>query len=174
MLWRTHFLAGASAGLLVAGQHADAKVALISAGVAGLAALLPDIDSPDSRIGRAVPVLPRVLKTAVGHRGVLHSLVGAVFMTLLFFLLFQHENVAYLTVPFLIGYLSHIAADAFNPPKVPLLWPLGWRFGIGLVNPCGILERAIVVPGLFLLFVFLAYQPGKIFLISVAKKIAFW
>lgn len=163
MLWKTHFLAGASAGLLVAGQHADAKAALISAGVAGLAALLPDIDSPDSQIGRAVPVLPRVLKTAVGHRGVLHSLVGAAFLTLLFALLFRNE--AHLVVSFLAGYLSHVFMDTLNPQKVPLFWPLQWRVGVGLVTTSGFLERFVVTPALFFLLVWFVYSAGKILVV---------
>ncbi|MQL53613.1 hypothetical protein GFC01_15345 [Desulfofundulus thermobenzoicus] len=40
MLWRTHFLAGAAAGLLMTGHHADIKTAAISAGVAGVMTLL--------------------------------------------------------------------------------------------------------------------------------------
>ncbi|HHW43816.1 MAG TPA: metal-dependent hydrolase [Desulfotomaculum sp.] len=83
MLWRTHFLTGAAAGLLLAGHHGDIKTAVISAGVAGVAALLPDLDDPHSKLGRLVAPASWVVKVSVGHRGPLHSLVGAGAMTLL-------------------------------------------------------------------------------------------
>lgn len=155
MLWKTHFLAGASAGLLVAGQHTDAKAALVSAGVAGLASLLPDIDSPYSIVGRTVPVLPLLLKTAVGNRGALHSLLSAAFFTVLFALI-AHAGLL-LCLSFLAGYVSHVLLDALNPQRVPLFWPLGLRVGIGLVNPCGVLERYFVTPVVLLFFVWLVY-----------------
>ncbi|MGB9805113.1 metal-dependent hydrolase [Desulfofundulus sp.] len=54
LLWRTHFLSGAAAGLLLAGQHTDLRTAAISAGIAGVAALSPDLDDPHSKLGRVV------------------------------------------------------------------------------------------------------------------------
>lgn len=81
MLWRTHFLFGASVGLLV--SSGDPGSAAASAGIAGVSALLPDLDSPDSRLGRLVPVVSWLLKTTVGHRGPLHSLLAVVGVYLL-------------------------------------------------------------------------------------------
>ena len=38
-------------------------------------AIFPDIDEPQSYIGRRVPILPRVIKTFFGHRGLTHQFI---------------------------------------------------------------------------------------------------
>jgi len=48
MSWRIHFLAGAAARPFLVGQ-VDPKTAAVFAGVAGLAALLPDLDNQNSK-----------------------------------------------------------------------------------------------------------------------------
>ncbi|OPX90831.1 MAG: Inner membrane protein YdjM [Pelotomaculum sp. PtaB.Bin104] len=151
MLWRTHFLASAAAGLLLAG-HTDAKTAALSAGVAGIAALLPDVDSPDSKIGRMIPVIPRLFKTVVGHRGALHSAIGvaAVFILAALFLGWR-AHIPKMHYLILAGYLSHLVMDSFNPQGVPWLWPYGKRFGLPLVQTGSLLERFVVMPGMVLL-----------------------
>lgn len=82
MLWRTHFLAGVAAGLLLAG-HANLKAMALSAGVAGVAALLPDLDDPHSKLGRMASPASWAMKMTVGHRGPLHSLLGTGVITML-------------------------------------------------------------------------------------------
>lgn len=156
MLWRTHFLAGATAGLLLVG-HTDVKTAAVSAGVAGVAALLPDIDSPDSKIGRLVPVIPRLFKTVVGHRGAMHSAAGAVIALLLAVaLLGWRTHVPKLHDLILVGYLSHLVMDSFNPQGVPWLWPYRKHFGLPLVQTGSLVERFVVMPGMVLLVAWLA------------------
>ncbi len=161
MLWRTHFLLGASAGLLLAG-HTDLKTAAVSAGIAGAAALLPDLDSPDSRLGRMVPIVPRLVKTTVGHRGPVHSLVGVgVLLALCVFVLrfwyppgVVYEQVAPLI---LVGMLSHLIADTFNPSGVPWLWPAQYHVKLPLVQTGSILERRVVTPAAVALCLWLGY-----------------
>ncbi|OAT83712.1 metal-dependent hydrolase [Desulfotomaculum copahuensis] len=153
MLWRTHFLAGAAAGLLLAG-HADIKTAAMTAGVAGLAALLPDLDSPQSKVGRMVPVISWAIKKAVGHRGPLHSLAGAVVAGLLAFAGLKMSGLHYgLAVPLAAaaGYVSHLVMDSFNPQGVPWLWPLEAHFGLPLVRTGGLLEHLAVTPAMLVL-----------------------
>lgn len=156
MLWRSHCLAGACTGLLLAG-HTDARTAALYVGVAGIGALLPDIDSYKSFIGRKAPVSVAINFIA-GHRGVLHSLIAGIAAAGLFFLgmKLKFPVFAGLTVPFFIGYLSHLTLDTFNPSGVPWLWPLPWRLRLPLICTGGFLEKLIIIPALTILFLWLS------------------
>ena len=156
MLWRTHFLAGAAAGLLLAGHHADLRTAAMSAGVAGVAALLPDLDDPHSKVGHVIPLISWAIKTTVGHRGPLHSLAGAGVMSLLaaFVMRFwyAHTLVFGHMVPLVaVGYVSHLVMDSLNPQGVPWLWPVEAHFRVPLVQTGGLLEHLAVTPAMLVL-----------------------
>jgi inner membrane protein len=107
-----------------------------------VAAWLPDVDNPRSRLGNGLsrmknPILNRITRPVswalrvtsfllfrtVGHRTLTHSLLGvALFVVLV-------APVATLSPSMLaalvIGYVSHLVADALNKRGVPLLWPVG-------------------------------------------------
>ena len=113
--------------------------------VAVVAAWLPDVDNPRSRLGNGLsrlksPVLNLAtrplswsfritsfaLVRTVGHRTLTHSLLGlALFVLPVWLLLGDYPNVFYAIVA---GYASHLVADALNTRGVPLLWPLGGTF----------------------------------------------
>lgn len=160
MLWRTHILAGASAGLLVAGHGADLKTMAISAGVAGIGALLPDIDSPHSKLGRKVPMLPKLLTVTVGHRGLLHSIPGAIMVSLLMASvakLFLTNLFPDLLLLVMAGYLSHIFIDTFTNSGCPWLWPLPIHIRVPLVHTGSLIEKLVIFPATVLLFTWLAW-----------------
>jgi len=69
MLGITHAAVGMAVGCLV-GNPADAFVC-------GVTALLPDIDEPNSTIGRRVPLVSSLVNLALGHRGYTHTLIFA-------------------------------------------------------------------------------------------------
>jgi len=160
MLWRTHFLAGAAAGLIMAGS-ADIKTAAISTVVAGVSALLPDLDDPHSKMGRLVPIVSWAVKKVVGHRGPLHSLVGVgvAYVIASIFLQFGHNQ--YLIPMIIVGYLSHLIVDSLNPQGCPWLWPLDVHFKIPLVSTGSILEKLFVAPALLVLCMCLAWPVVK-------------
>jgi inner membrane protein len=107
-----------------------------------VAAWLPDVDNPRSRLGNGLsrmknPVLNRITRPVswalrvtsfllfrtVGHRTLTHSLLGvALFVVLV-------APVATLSLDLfaalVAGYVSHLVADALNKRGVPLLWPAG-------------------------------------------------
>jgi inner membrane protein len=86
-----------------------------------LGALLPDIDTPTSLIGRCCRTLAGWLERRVGHRTLTHSLLGLALATL------PALPLALVDwrwpLAFALGYLSHLLVDAANPPGVPLLYP---------------------------------------------------
>ena len=109
-----------------------------------VAAWLPDMDNPRSTLGNglgryknplmnavtrplswALRVVSFFLIRAVGHRTLTHSLLGfAAFALPVWLLLGAFPD---LVLALVVGYASHLVADALNTPGVPLLWPLGWR-----------------------------------------------
>lgn len=127
-----------SAGCLLLAHHSGLLPHLAQGeplpllGMTLLGALLPDLDHPDSRLGRAFRVLSVPLSRLFGHRGFTHSLLAA---GLLEFGLRQGvpQLPGALREALLIGYLSHIAADMLTPAGVPLLWPLRPRFRLPLL-----------------------------------------
>lgn len=141
MLWRTHLMTGITAGYLIAGP--DPTVLL----TAGVAALLPDIDHPNSYIGRKIPVIPKLIKATLGHRGALHSASAAV----LVFLAATLIGGPLLGIATGTGYLIHIMGDMLTPSGVPLLWPvLGKNVKLAAVKTGGLMEKFVVFPGICL------------------------
>ena len=95
---------------------------------AAFGALLPDIDHPQSAVGRKLSPISIPLSALVGHRGVTHSLfaVGIAAITLYFW------GGVSLVAPVIVGYLSHLLADSLTLSGVPLLWPNRRPYGIPL------------------------------------------
>jgi inner membrane protein len=133
MRWPTHCVAGLAAGLLITTEPA----ALI---VSGVSALIPDIDIPTSKVGRAFPILSTIINIAFGHRGIFHSLLAAGLIYLLVLKLFP----AY-SIYFLIGYLSHLLLDCLTPAGVPLLWPISYRFRVPIIKTGSVMELILFV-----------------------------
>lgn len=160
MLFPTHFIGGALVALYIS-PRADPVTTLVTAAAGALAALLPDVDSPESFMGSRIPVLPSAVRMTVGHRGPLHSLAAA---AALYFLIYWFHPLVFAGLPpelslwMLGGYVSHLVLDMLNPAGVPLLWPLPGRLGLPLIQTGGILERLIAFPVVTCLFSFLIYK----------------
>jgi membrane-bound metal-dependent hydrolase YbcI (DUF457 family) len=78
-----------------------------------------------------------------GHRGMIHSFVGA-FITYILFMLFFGSTYAGAVF---IGYSSHLFLDSFTPRGIRPFWPLKPKLN-GIVRSGGIFE-------LILFFLFL-------------------
>ncbi|MCT7578669.1 metal-dependent hydrolase [Aliarcobacter butzleri] len=93
--------------------------------VSGLSvgALFPDIDEPESYIGRRIPILPRIIKFFFGHRGLTHQFI---FFLIPFFALFafrtkinEIDNGAFLfLVGFCLGIFFHQIGDMLSGSKI--------------------------------------------------------
>jgi inner membrane protein len=126
---------------------AAVSVAMV-APVGALAALLPDLDEPDSALGG---LLPRWWhRLTPGHRRCTHSLLAVgVVGGLLHLALgavgvggFAHELTTALVV---VGMLSHLAADAITDHGVPLFWPWRRHYGLPLFRTGSPVEHAVVL-----------------------------
>ena len=122
-----------------------------------VAAWIPDVDNPRSRLGNGLsrtksPVLNAttrpvswalrttsfVLARTVGHRTLTHSLLGvALFVVLISPIATLSPD---LFAALIAGYVSHLVADALNKRGVPLLWPAG--------RPLRLLPRGVRSGGL--------------------------
>lgn len=140
MRWPTHFAAGLAAGLLITTEPA----AIV---VSGVSALLPDIDIPTSKVGRASPIISTIINIAFGHRGLFHSLLAAGLIYLLILKFFP----AY-SLYCLIGYLSHLLLDCLTPAGVPLLWPIPFRFRVPIIKTGSVMKIVLLV-GITILFI---------------------
>jgi membrane-bound metal-dependent hydrolase YbcI (DUF457 family) len=99
--------------------------------LAGVGALLPDLDARESRLKRVTVgagiapfVLPSlVLHRTLGHRGMLHSLVGLGLTALLLGLPLLRWLGWQPALALLLGFGSHLALDACTRRGIPALWP---------------------------------------------------
>lgn len=129
-----------------------------------VAAWLPDVDNPRSRLGNGLsrmknPFLNAItrpvswllrttsffLARVVGHRTLTHSLLG-LFLFAVPIYLFLGPFPA-LQLALVSGAASHIIADALNTRGVPLLWPLGTTFRLipGGFRSGGVLELLVAL-----------------------------
>lgn len=105
--------------------------------------LFVDIDSKKSRMGKLV--LFRPLQWFFPHRGVLHSLFFAVFISLFIFMFSIEAGYG-----FLLGYLVHLVLDCLSLSGVALFWPLSKKKIKGFVKTGGVIEDIVFVVFIFL------------------------
>jgi len=127
MMKRSHALIGGATGVAMA--HATGASMLAGGIVAGMAALLPDLDHPHSAVGR---LLPRWWhRLTPGHRGPTHSLVWCLGLAAVAYLANSAVNREpaglLLALAVLAGSLSHVLADGLTVAGVPLWWPFRRR-----------------------------------------------
>ncbi|WP_395143365.1 metal-dependent hydrolase [Armatimonas sp.] len=130
MTWRTH-LAGGLATLWLLKPFVPAESIGLLAIAAGLGALLPDLDARESRIknltlgtGIAPFALPAfALHRLLGHRGLLHSLLGLLLVALVVGLPIALYLEPVAAIALLLGYASHLALDASTKAGIPFWFP---------------------------------------------------
>jgi membrane-bound metal-dependent hydrolase YbcI (DUF457 family) len=114
MMKRSHALIGGAAGVAMA--HATGASMLAGGIVAGMAALLPDLDHPHSAVGR---LLPRWWhRLTPGHRGPTHSLIWCLGLAVAAYAGNSAVNgepaAPLLALAVLAGSLSHVLADGLT------------------------------------------------------------
>jgi len=119
MIWRTHLAFGFLSGLLLM-PFINMGNKYIFFGVVLIGALLPDIDSPNSKISSKIPIIPRLLNIFTKHRGILHTLLFAFIISGVVWLFVSYIYAAAL----LIGYISHLVIDGFTMAGINFLHPV--------------------------------------------------
>lgn len=126
----------AAIGAMVGYQIADWP----GAGIGAIAALLPDIDHPQSLLGRRLWPVAWTINQVMGHRGALHSLAALLLVSAAASVMLPDWWIVIAA-----GYASHLAADALTVSGVPLLWPIRARIRLLGIRTGGIIEHAINV-----------------------------
>lgn len=88
---------------------------------AAVGGLLPDIDHPESVVGRRVRLISVPLAAIFGHRGFTHSLLAVLLLG--YAVISANTPASVYWLPLCVGYLSHILGDALSASGVPLLYP---------------------------------------------------
>jgi len=140
VLGSTHFVAGSLIGYAVGGVP--------GAFIGGFSALLPDIDCPDSTVGKLVKPLSWLVTTILGHRTVFHSF----WIPLALYFLPAPYN-----LPIALGYLSHLLLDMLTPEGIIPLWPLPFRFSLPLVQTGSLAETFVFLGILIMGITYLAH-----------------
>lgn len=137
-----------TAGQIILGRTVDPLLALPPL---FLGALLPDIDTSTSFIGRLFFSLSRWLETRLGHRQEVHTLaVAGVVGALASPLVWAGFGLSWLAL--VGGFISHLVLDMLQPTGIMLAWPIRARFVLfqGRVEHQSDAERLVL--GLLVLF----------------------
>jgi inner membrane protein len=118
MLFPTHVLFGIVAFLITKNWFNNGNVAIFFVLVL-LGSILPDIDSPGSKINQWSGIFGKWATLLAEHRGYFHS----VFFFGLLFLLISYFTSYYYGMALIIGYIAHIIGDGITPRGVKIFYP---------------------------------------------------
>lgn len=139
---------------------------VVCVGANFIGGLAPDLDKPSASLWKQVrggSLISHLISPVLGgHRLISHSFVGLFLGGVLFFQFLaaiQHVLIIdrqIVWIGFMSGFVSHLVADGVTKEGVPLLFPLGYRFGFPPIKRLRIttgkrIESSLVFPGLMLL-----------------------
>jgi len=135
MMGLTHTLAGLIIALIGKGHWTGDNLAIV---MVMLGALLPDIDSENSIIGRKIKAAAKLLS----HRGFTHSLAGMLVFVALIQAALLAAGIQTSIAAFMYGYLSHLMIDAITVKGIEPFYPLKIRVN-GPIETDSIYEKLI-------------------------------
>jgi inner membrane protein len=142
MMARSHVIIGLAAWIAAAPMLHLPSLDPTCLGLAVAGSLLPDVDHPQSWVGRRTRPVSTALAAALGHRGITHSAIAVVGLTML--LLHAGYQRAFVSA-LAVGYLSHLAADMLTPRGLRLTWPLRTTWALPLCRTDSPMEPVIVI-----------------------------
>jgi len=152
MLAKTHVAFGFLIGLLFMPFINNSDIILFFA-VLIIGSLLPDIDSPNSKISSKIPIISFFVSVLSKHRGIFHSIFPAIIFSLA---LGYFSGFSYGTALFL-GYISHLVIDGLTKEGINFLHPLGRIHLSGFVETGKISEWIVFYVLIGIIFIKLAY-----------------
>jgi inner membrane protein len=155
MLIKTH-IAITVFGILLLILSVEHKIIFVA--VALIATFLPDIDSRYSVIGKRK--LNRILQFFTKHRGIIHSLVFLILITLI--LLFILPVAA---LGFFLGYGLHLFADSFTVNGITPFYPISRKKTNGFIVTGKISERLVFIVFIILDVILLWTRFSNIYLL---------
>ena len=117
----TH-IAGSQAVWLMASAVGGLAPDPASLAFAALGSCLPELDKPDSLVGRIFP-FSSLIEERFGHRGIAHSLFALSLLALASLPLWLLWGRFIWWLALLLGYLSHLILDMATVEGVQLFWP---------------------------------------------------
>lgn len=120
---------------------------LLDYGLGALGALLPDIDHPESWLGRRLKPISIPISAVFGHRGITHSLLAILALGIV---LLGEIGPAWVS-PLVVGYLSHLAGDWLTKSGIPLFYPLRTPFRAPITFRTGGAGEALVLAAMLFL-----------------------
>lgn len=109
-----------------------------------IGALLPDIDSRKSSIGRMTRPISDILNLGE-HRGALHSIFTGAALSLAIYVFSTDAALG-----FIVGYGSHLSLDMMTHSGIPIMWPLRYRLK-GMIKTGSAVEYAFLIAVLSLI-----------------------
>ena len=141
MMGRTHLAFAFLLGIVFENVVSVGNEVLFLA-IVMVAALIPDVDNADSKLGRYVKLISKIFE----HRGYFHS----VFLILLGLFFFN----AFWFIAFALGVVSHLILDSMTLQGITPLYPLKMRIS-GFIRTGSFMENIffvlIVVVGLYVM-----------------------
>lgn len=156
MTGKTHIIGGVAASLAFAQITNYEPAILLGAGVIG--SLIPDICHGSSKIGRALPILSKLINGLFGHRTFTHSLL---FLVIIAVLLHNFMPIEAVSAGLLVGMASHIVLDMATKRGVKLFFPFRWNVRFPVTATTGGTSEYLVFALLSLFSVYFGY--GVIF-----------
>jgi len=142
MMARSHVVVGAGAWIAAAPLMNLPPFNAVGLGLAVLGALAPDVDCPQSWVGRRTRPISTLLAAVLDHRGVTHSALAMIGLVALALQAGVWRSAAW---AFVVGYLSHLAADLLTPRGLRLAWPLRRTWSVPLCRTGSPAEPVIVL-----------------------------
>lgn len=123
MRYRTHLATTFAVALPVMVSTDSVSVGSLS--MLALGTVFPDIDEPNSYIGRRLSGISKSFKTLFGHRGITHSIVGWLAAIVILYTIHTTFSLPIeLVYWFSVGYLAHLIEDSFSKKGIAWLQPL--------------------------------------------------
>lgn len=123
-----------------------------------LGATMPDIDHKNSQISHKHKFLSFVTRLFCTHRGFTHSVPALLILSGILFgikQLLSPEIVFYyspLMIGIILGYVSHMILDLFNPLGIPLFYPLPFRMKVANIKTNGLGAVVVELIVIYILF----------------------